>query len=165
MSNLSTLQSLFNPTYVSKSLANFLDTDIVFERLVNDMERLKNHWLNLNPSSRIVNHPTNVSRNGDEYTIEVALAGFSKNDIEIVDETVEGRRALIVSGKIEKENGDENTSVISRQISRRDFKKTFSLTENAVVGDATFENGLLTIKVTVPSKVEPETKSLKIEVK
>lgn len=165
MSNLTRLQKLLTPTNFNFSKSWF-DTDIVFERLVDDVSKLTHHWSDFNVfnNSLIVNHPTNLTRNGDEYTIEVALAGFSKEDIEILDETHDNRRELVVTGNIKEATTDENTSVISRQISRRNFKKTFSLTENALVGDALFENGLLTIKVTVPSKSEPESQTKKITI-
>ena len=81
--------------------------------------------------------PYNIRKGGDyTYAIEMALAGFSKDDIEI--EVAEGLLAV----RSVKEN-DENDSNIYRGISYRKFNRKFTLADDIVVNDASLENGML----------------------
>jgi|TARA_B110000211_G_scaffold225195_1_gene277084 molecular chaperone IbpA len=95
--------------------------------------------------------PYNI-RKGGEYTfvIEMALAGFSKNDIEV--EIAEG---LLTIRSI-KEN-DENDTDIYRGISYRKFNRKFTLADDIVVNDASLENGMLniTLERIVPEERKP----------
>ena len=96
--------------------------------------------------------PYNI-RKGGEYTfvIEMALAGFSKNDIEV--EIAEG---LLTIRSI-KEN-DENDTDIYRGISYRKFNRKFTLADDIVVNDASLENGMLniTLERIVPEERKPK---------
>lgn len=95
--------------------------------------------------------PYNI-RKGGEYTfvIEMALAGFSKKDIEV--EIAEG---LLTIRSI-KEN-DENDTDIYRGISYRKFNRKFTLADDIVVNDASLENGMLniTLERIVPEERKP----------
>jgi molecular chaperone IbpA len=84
----------------------------------------------------------------DLYAIEMALAGFSKKDIEI--EVADG--ALTIRST--KEN-EENEDTIHRGISSRKFKRKFTLADDIVVNDASLENGMLKINL---ERIVPEEK-------
>ena len=93
--------------------------------------------------------PYNIRKGGDyTYAIEMALAGFSKNDIEI--EVAEG----LLTVRSIKEN-DENDSDIYRGISYRKFNRKFTLADDIVVNDASLENGMLNINL---ERIVPEEK-------
>ena len=93
--------------------------------------------------------PYNISKGGDyTYAIEMALAGFSKDDIEI--EVAEG----LLTVRSIKEN-DENNSNIYRGISYRKFNRKFTLADDIVVNDASLENGMLKIDL---ERIVPEEK-------
>ena len=93
--------------------------------------------------------PYNIRKGGDyTYAIEMALAGFSKDDIEI--EVAEGLLAV----RSVKEN-DENDSNIYRGISYRKFNRKFTLADDIVVNDASLENGMLNIDL---ERIVPEEK-------
>tara|TARA_B100001175_G_scaffold253555_1_gene221162 strand:- start:215 stop:652 length:438 start_codon:yes stop_codon:yes gene_type:complete len=101
--------------------------------------------------------PYNIRKGGDyNYTIEMALAGFSKDDIEI--EVAEGLLAV----RSVKEN-DENDSNIYRGISYRKFNRKFTLADDIVVNDASLENGML--KIDLERIVPEEKKPRKITIK
>ena len=101
--------------------------------------------------------PYNI-RKGGEYTfvIDMALAGFSKKDIEI--EVTEG----LLTVRSIKEN-DENDSNIYRGISYRKFNRKFTLADDIVVNDASLENGMLeiTLERIVPDAKKPRTITVK----
>jgi len=97
--------------------------------------------------------PYNIRKGGEyNYTIEMALAGFSKNDIEI-----EVKEGLLTVRSI-KEN-DENDSDIYRGISYRKFNRKFTLADDIVVNDASLENGMLKIDL---ERIVPEEKKPRI---
>ena len=101
--------------------------------------------------------PYNIRKGGDyTYAIEMALAGFSKDDIEI--EVAEGLLAV----RSVKEN-DENDSDIYRGISYRKFNRKFTLADDVVVNDASLENGML--KIDLERIVPEEKKPRKITIK
>ena len=102
--------------------------------------------------------PYNIHKGGDySYTIEMALAGFSKEDIEV--EVAQG----VLTIKSTKENDAEDEFTLHRGISYRKFNRKFTLADDIVVNDAKLENGLLTITL---EQIIPEEKKPKlIEIK
>ena len=97
--------------------------------------------------------PYNIRKEGDyNYTIEMALAGFGKKDIEV--EITEGT----LSVRSVKEN-TEDDSTIYRGISYRKFDRKFTVADDVVVNGASLENGMLTINL---ERVVPEEKKPRI---
>ena len=93
--------------------------------------------------------PYNIRKEGDyNYTIEMALAGFGKKDIEV--EITEGT----LSVRSVKEN-TEDDSTVYRGISYRKFDRKFTVADDVVVNGASLENGMLTIDL---ERVVPEEK-------
>jgi len=93
--------------------------------------------------------PYNIRKEGEfSYVIDMALAGFSKNDIEV--EVADG----LLTVRSIKEN-DEDDSNIYRGISYRKFNRKFTLADEIVVKDASLENGMLVISL---ERVVPEEK-------
>ena len=105
--------------------------------------------------------PYNIRKGGDyTYAIEMALAGFSKNDIEI--EVAEGL-LTVRSVKEDNETNEEYDSKIYRGISYRKFNRKFTLADDIVVKDASLENGML--KIDLERVVPEEKKPRKITIK
>ena len=101
--------------------------------------------------------PYNIRKDGDyTYVIEMALAGFGKEDIE-----VEVKEGLLTVHSV-KEN-DENDSNLYRGISYRKFNRKFTLADDVEVNDASLENGMLTISLEriVPEEKKPRTITIK----
>ena len=101
--------------------------------------------------------PYNIRKVADfEYCIEMALAGFSKKDIEV--EVADG----VITIRSVKDN-DESEDVIHRGISYRKFVRKFTIADDIVVNSATLDNGLLHISL---EQIVPEEKKPRlIEVK
>tara|TARA_Y100001951_G_scaffold42592_1_gene33747 strand:+ start:179 stop:652 length:474 start_codon:yes stop_codon:yes gene_type:complete len=94
--------------------------------------------------------PYNIRKVDDyNYVIEIALAGFSENDIEV--EVADG--TLTVRSKEDTDGND--TSYVHRGIAKRMFIRKWTLSDDMVVQGADFLNGLLNIKL---EKVVPEEK-------
>ena len=105
--------------------------------------------------------PYNIRKGGDyTYAIEMALAGFSKNDIEI--EVAEGL-LTVRSVKEDNETNEEYDSKIYRGISYRKFNRKFTLADDIVVNDASLKNGMLeiTLERIVPDAKKPRKITIK----
>ena len=101
--------------------------------------------------------PYNIRKEGDyNYVIEMALAGFGKEDIQVeVAESTLSIRSV-------KENPKDDATQY-RGISYRRFERKFTLADDLVVNGANLENGMLYIDL---ERVVPEEKKPRlIEVK
>ena len=102
--------------------------------------------------------PYNINRIDDlNYQIEMALAGFSKNDIEI---KYADNQLTIKS--IESEDKDDKET-LHRGISKRKFSRTFTLAEDIKVNGAKLKDGMLLIELEkiVPEEKKPRTIDIK----
>ena len=87
----------------------------------------------------------------------MALAGFSKNDIEV--EIADGT----LSVRSDKKDEPEDEFTYHRGISYRKFERKFTLADDLVVNSAKLENGML--KIDLERIVPEEMKPRLIEVK
>ncbi len=88
--------------------------------------------------------PYNIRRTGkDDYSIEVALAGFNKNDVEIEFED----NLLTVRTKHLNKSEDKNVDgeIIHKGISQRQFARSFTIADDVKVNGAELKDGLLRI--------------------
>lgn len=96
--------------------------------------------------------PYNIVKVSDsEYAIQIAIAGFGKNDIEI--ETKEN--TLTVKSVEKKEELVDDVEYLHKGISNRAFTRSFTIADDVVVQGATFENGLLNVQL---ERIIPEEK-------
>ena len=97
--------------------------------------------------------PYNVEKCGaDRYRIMMALAGFAKDEIEIVLE----QNRLVVRGEKKDHNG---TTYLHRGIANRAFARHFELADFIEVIEATMGDGLLVIELKreVPEALKPRS--------
>ena len=98
--------------------------------------------------------PYNIRKVDDyNYVIEIALAGFSERDIEV--EVAEG----IVSVRSKEDKETDETEYVHRGIARRSFSRKWTLSDDMIVNEAEFQNGLLNINL---EKVVPDEKKPRI---
>ena len=106
--------------------------------------------------------PYNIVKTGkNAYDIEVALAGFNKKDIDV---NVEDGVLTIESKTSDKdESKDEDGNTIYKGISKRYFKRQFTIANDVEIKGAELKDGLLKVSM---EKIIPESKKLKsIEIK
>ena len=132
--------------------SNFPNWVIGHDRLFQEMLRVVDDVAY--PSSSGANYPPHdiIREGSNEYIIELAVAGFEKDDLQI--RTEDGR--LFISGN-KKEQADDQ-KIVHRGIAKRSFEKIFHLAENVVVQDTSFVNGIITIKLeqVVPDERKPK---------
>ena len=85
------------------------------------------------------NYPAyNIAKDDDEhYRIELALAGFSRDEI-----TIQTEKGILT---IEANKAEERGNYIHQGIAKRRFSKMFRLAEYMKVDDAQFVDGILTV--------------------
>jgi molecular chaperone IbpA len=115
---------------------------IGFDRMFEDMERRF--------SSGVSYPPYNVLKTGpDDYEIQVAVTGFTKNDVTVqVDQ-----QQLVITAKSTKSD-DLNTEYLHRGLATRDFERRFTLADHMEVVDAVIANGMLSVHL---KRIVPET--------
>ena len=115
---------------------------------INEIER------NIDPVTSFP--PYNIIRHDDENaTVEFAVAGYKKDDIEIVvDPHPQNYKVLEVTSDRES-SGEEETVYEHRGIARRKFRSRLPLTEDWNVTGAYCEDGILYVNL---HKIIPENK-------
>ena len=104
--------------------------------------------------------PYNIQKTEDyKFEIEMALAGFSKKDIEI--EVAEG--VLTVKSVKDKDTGATDEYTLYKGISMRNFTRKFTLADDIVVKGAELKDGMLTISLEriVPEEKKPQLITIK----
>jgi molecular chaperone IbpA len=99
--------------------------------------------------------PYNIEKLGEEnYLIEIAVAGFSKNDIDITAH----KNRLVITGKKTLQNKKER-KFLYKGIAERSFEHTFSIADFVRIEDAYLEDGLLKVylKREVPEEMKPKS--------
>jgi len=106
--------------------------------------------------------PYNIRKTGkDKYSIEVALAGFTKKDVEV---EFEDNMLTVRTKQTDKsENKDQDGEILHKGISQRQFARSFTIADDVKVNGAELKDGLLTIAC---ERVIPDYKKKKlIEIK
>ena len=88
-----------------------------------------------------------VQLNNHESKLEIALAGFKKNEVKVYTEF--GK--LYVEGK--KEESEIDGTFVHKGLAQRDFQRVWTITDDTEVRSVKFEDGLLTVNL---NKVVPE---------
>jgi molecular chaperone IbpA len=129
---------------VSKAFSFPRSHFIGFDHVWSEIERLSDMADNkLYPPHNVVKHDEST------FTIELALAGYSKDDLKV--EVKEG--ILVIAG----EKAGEEREYLHRGISSKKFTRTFRLSEHVVVSGADFVDGLLVVdlKLEIPEEKLP----------
>jgi len=105
--------------------------------------------------------PYNIRKAGkDKYAIEVAVAGFNKDDVEV---EYEDNLLTVKTKDVKRTEEKEGDEVIHRGISQRSFARSFTIADDVKVNGAELKDGLLTISC---EKIIPEMKKKRlIEIK
>lgn len=119
------------------------------------MERIQKNAIGLDSyfdnilGQEVVNYPPYnlVAVNEDESRLELAMAGFSQNDVSVYTE----RGKLVVEGKKEQK---EDVTYVHRGLAQRSFTREWTISDDTEVSGVDFKDGLLVVTL---SRVVPET--------
>ena len=135
--------SAFTPQDLQKVMGHTIGFDTIFDRLF-DMDLTRDSGY----------PPYNIRKiNELQYAIELALAGFSKNDIEV--EVTDGQLSIRSKEDIKKD--DSNDSFVHKGIAKRSFMRTFSLSDDIIVKGADLKDGMLIVELerVIPDEKKP----------
>lgn len=140
-------------TYITLDLPTLHRSFVGFDQLFEEINRTFN-------VSKTDNYPPhNIIRTGDtRYLIEMAVAGFQENEIDI--ETVTnpyGQNVLTIRGERKRE-AEADWNYLHRGLATRNFERSFPLNENVEVIGAAVSNGILSISLEhkVPETQKPK---------
>ena len=88
-----------------------------------------------------------IQLNNHESTLEIALAGFKKDQLQVFTEF--GK--LYVKGK--KEESEVTGTFVHKGLAQRSFERVWTVTDDTKVGSVEFTDGLLTVQL---NKIVPE---------
>ena len=100
-----------------------------------------------------------VKQGKNKYDIELALAGYSKDDIEV---SLEDGVLSIKSKKEDKEESKDG-EILHKGIAKRYFSKSFTIADDVEVKGAELKDGLLKVSLEriVPEHKQPRTIDIK----
>lgn len=122
-----------------------------FDRLFSDAEKM---WASISPN--IQYPPTNIIKTNDGYTIEMAIAGYKKEDVSVAQE----ENILTISGKKQEQQSEDN--YISKGISYKNFTKSFVLDKSCEIKEVTLTDGMLNVMIHRP---KPDKKIKTFDIK
>ena len=88
-----------------------------------------------------------IQLNNHESKLEIALAGFKKDNIKVFTEF--GK--LYVEGS--KEESEDNGTFVHKGLAQRSFQRVWTVSDDTEVGSVKFEDGLLTVEL---KKIVPD---------
>ena len=106
-----------------------------------------------------VNYPPyNIVKTGvNTYNVEVALAGFSRDDVSV--EFAEGILTIKSKDRAVSEKQDADGDIIHKGISKRYFSKSFTVSDDVEIKGAELKDGLLTVSL---ERIVPESKKARV---
>ena len=142
-----------NQHYITTfDIANLPRFAIGFDRIFEELARTQEK---LNTSNY---PPYNIVRLAEtEYAIEVAVAGFEEDELDV--EVVDGE--LIIKGEAKPKAVENVGNYLHQGIAARNFVRSFALPDNSEIAGATVKNGILTVNVLVHI---PESSKKKIAI-
>lgn len=120
------------------SFGPLYNSTLGFERFFHDVEKLLDSEFTKSTTTSFPPH--NILKVGDNhYVVELAVAGFSKDEIDI---TVEDGTLTIKGNKKDK---DVDVTYLHRGIGTRSFTKTLTIADTVEVRGADFKDGILRV--------------------
>jgi molecular chaperone IbpA len=105
------------------------------DEMFNRLDSMQNS-VNVNyPPYNIVKH------DNSNYTVEVALAGFKPEEIEVFTE----QNILTIASKVEER--DTSRQYVHKGLSKRSFTRKLQLSDEHRVSSVNFEHGLLSVDI------------------
>jgi len=110
--------------------------------------------------------PYNLKKIDDnKYVIEMAVAGFSKHDIEIeiADDKLTIKGNSEADSEFDPEGAEGAAAMLYRGLAMRPFTRTFTLADNVEIKGASMLNGIL--KIALEAIIPEHKKPKKVEIK
>ena len=135
--------SAFTPQDLQKMMGFSVGFDSIFDRFF-DMDLTRDSGY----------PPYNIRKDNElQYSIEVALAGFSKDDIEV--EVTDGSLTIRSKPEDKKDVEKVDETFVHKGIAKRYFSRSFTIADYVEVKGAELKDGLLKVSL---ERIVPEGK-------
>ena len=135
--------SAFTPQDLQKMMGFSVGFDSIFDRFF-DMDLTRDSGY----------PPYNIRKDNElQYSIEGALAGFSKDDIEV--EVTDGSLTIRSKPEDKKDVEKVDETFVHKGIAKRSFLRSFTLSDDIIVKGADLKDGMLIVDL---EKVIPDEK-------
>ena len=133
------------------NLVRYRSSDLpqLMERITKNSIGLDNFFDTFFDQDVTTNYPPYnlIHVNNVESRLEIALAGFKKNEVKVYTEY---GKLFVTANKEDKES---STEYVHKGLAQRSFERAWTLSEDVEIKDVTFEDGLLTATL---GKIVPE---------
>ncbi len=122
----------------------FLRRSIGFENIFRELDSFASEKMESYP-------PYNIVKSGDDYRIELSVAGFSEKELNVeVEEST-----LTISGRKDKSDSE----YLHKGIAGRSFVRKFTLAADLIVKGANIVDGILVVnmQLVIPDEKKPRT--------
>lgn len=137
---------------------SLLPSTVGFDRLLSTIEDFESVLGGTKIGPRNTYPPYNIVKESEnDYTIEIAISGFKREDIEI---TLEKNKLLITGISVSDDSKQRN--YLHKGIASRNFTHVFTLNDTVIVKDADIVDGLLVI--TLENIIPEQNKARKIPI-
>ena len=145
-----------NAAYWAQRMKNM--EDALLDQSYSYVENLEKQFF----SPGNIGFKTDIIDNGGEFVLKADLPGFKKEDISI--DVSGGYLTITAVRNDEKEEKNDKGEYIRRERSYGSFSRSFDISEidNGAI-NASFDNGVLTLKLPKLEKREPEQKRIEIQ--
>lgn len=118
------------------------------------------HWLN---RTSVTAPAINVKENKDEYDVEVAAPGATKEDFNVNLDN-DGNLVIKMEHKDDKKDENKKEHYLRREFSYSNYEQDLALPDDVDAGGikAKMENGVLRITLPRTAKAEKETKRIEV---
>ena len=140
-----------DPITISSLFPNLDSWALGFEEMFQELEKQA-------VSKTATFPPYNLVREGDDYEITMAVAGYKRENIKI---SINGRTLIIET--VDLPTDEDERELIHKGIAQRSFKSTFALGEYVELKEAKLVDGLLTISLALELPEEKKPRVIDIQ--
>jgi HSP20 family molecular chaperone IbpA len=106
---------------------------------------------------------TNSTKEPSQYVVEMAVAGYDRDELSVAIHEERGVRTLIIKGEKRETVEDESEVYVVKMLAARNFTRSFTIAKEAEVDAVELKNGILRVVVKVDNAhLRPAVKQLTI---
>lgn len=109
------------------------------------------------------NITANSNKDPSQYVVELAVAGYDRDELSVAIHEERGVRTLMIKGEKREVVEDESAVYLVKMLAARNFTRSFTIAKEAEVDTVELKNGILRVVVRVDnSHLRPAVKQLTI---
>lgn len=106
---------------------------------------------------------TNSTKDPSQYVVELAVAGYSRDELNVEIHEERGVRTLVIEGRKQETVEEDRDVYLVKMLAARNFTRSFTIAKEAEVDTVELKDGILRVVVSVDnSHLRPQVKQLTI---